>query len=312
MATLGPSLTLDTLVETLAIGMGTITGFPRLEEISYFSCMTYLVNYIVFMTFFPAALALALEVRICICHCLMILFCIFQQLAHDREGVEAPVWQFASLAKVLQLETEHTPNPVIQRVKVVMSAGLMLVHTLRRWPLNDGNEGLNLDPSSPSGLGSMNPDMPSSSDQSNGLFSSLNFMTNTGTEQILVIGFVCVLTIKYIFFESKDMYNMEMSRNSKYSSTYDHKETNKSLDNSKDDGESTSGVSESNTTSCTPSSTRPTTPTTSSVNGDELDNSSRLDKPATPSILITTQDSDTESVIAEYQRNRSMSLVSVY
>lgn len=62
MATLGPSLTLDTLVETLAIGMGTITGFPRLEEISYFSCLTYLVNYVVFMTFFPAVLSLALEV----------------------------------------------------------------------------------------------------------------------------------------------------------------------------------------------------------------------------------------------------------
>lgn len=62
MATLGPSLTLDTFVEILAIGMGTITGFPRLEEISRFSCLTYLVNYVVFMTFFPAALALALEV----------------------------------------------------------------------------------------------------------------------------------------------------------------------------------------------------------------------------------------------------------
>lgn len=64
MSTLGPSLTLDTLVETLAIGMGTISGLPRLEEVSYFSCMTILVNYVVFMTFFPAALSLALEVTL--------------------------------------------------------------------------------------------------------------------------------------------------------------------------------------------------------------------------------------------------------
>lgn len=62
MATLGPSLTLDTIVEFMAIGMGTITGLPRLEEISYFSCLTYAVNYFVFMTFFPAVLSLALEV----------------------------------------------------------------------------------------------------------------------------------------------------------------------------------------------------------------------------------------------------------
>lgn len=62
MATLGPSLTLDTLAETLAIGVGTITGYPTLAEISYFSCLTYLVNYVVFMTVFPAVLSLALEV----------------------------------------------------------------------------------------------------------------------------------------------------------------------------------------------------------------------------------------------------------
>lgn len=62
MATLGPSLTLDTLVETLAIGMGSISGLPRLAEISYFSCLTIVVNYIAFMTLFPATLSLALEV----------------------------------------------------------------------------------------------------------------------------------------------------------------------------------------------------------------------------------------------------------
>lgn len=62
MATLGPSLTLDTLVETLAIGMGTISGLPRLAEISYIACLTVIVNYIVFMTFFPATLSLVLEV----------------------------------------------------------------------------------------------------------------------------------------------------------------------------------------------------------------------------------------------------------
>lgn len=63
MAILGPSLTLDTLVETLAIGVGTLSGVKRLEEISCFACMSVLVNYAVFMSFFPACLSLALEVR---------------------------------------------------------------------------------------------------------------------------------------------------------------------------------------------------------------------------------------------------------
>lgn len=62
MATLGPSLTLDTVVETLAIGMGVMSGVPRLQEISYYACLTIMVNYVVFMTIYPAALSLTLEV----------------------------------------------------------------------------------------------------------------------------------------------------------------------------------------------------------------------------------------------------------
>jgi hypothetical protein len=169
--------------------------------------------------------------------------------------------------------------------------------------------------SSASNLGSSSG-MPSS-DQSSGLFGSLNFTTSTGTEQILVIGFVCVLTIKYIFFENKD--SLDMAQNTKYSKAFrSGNEPDEHLRDSKDkemlikdDNDSTSGVSEtySHTSSSTPSSTRPTTPTTtsSSTTGDDLDNSSRLDKPTTPSILITTQDSDTESVIAEYRRKLSES-----
>ena len=62
MAILGPSLTLDTLVETLAIGVGTVSGVSKIEEISCFACVSVLVNYVVFMILFPACLSLALEV----------------------------------------------------------------------------------------------------------------------------------------------------------------------------------------------------------------------------------------------------------
>lgn len=231
----------------------------------------------------------------------------FVQLAHDREGVEAPVWQFASLTKVLQLETEHTPNPVIQRVKLVMSAGLMMVHALSRWPcVADENGDITLD-SFKSASGMSNSDSVGSGDQSNGVFGPMTsrFLTSTGTEQILMIGLVCALAIKYIFFENKDIYNIDIARNNVTYSKYNLEsrsmdDNNKRLMN-KDDSSTDSC---SNTTSTTPSSTRPTTPTTSTTS-DELE-SSRASKPATPSILIT-QDSDTESVIAEYRRKISES-----
>lgn len=253
--------------------------------------------------------------------------------------MDAPVWQFASLAKVLQLESEHTPNPVIQRVKVVMSAGLMLVHTLRRWPLTadvTGEMGFGQGTGGVGGVGGGS--MDSTVEQaSNGLVGSL---TNTATEQILVIGFVCVLAIKYIFFENinNDVPNGSQQSQRQYSQFGEEMNKNstateaesghtvvgdtaqmieegerKDLLAKADDSESTSsGISEScsNTTSSSPSSTRPTTPTTaSSTNGDDLDGVvvPRMGKPATPSILITTQDSDTESVIAEYHRKISES-----
>lgn len=86
MAVLGPAITLDTLVETLVIGVGTLSGkllnrnlddvtselkfsillskigVRRLEVLCGYGCMSAVVNYIVFMTFYPACLALVLEV----------------------------------------------------------------------------------------------------------------------------------------------------------------------------------------------------------------------------------------------------------
>lgn len=39
-------------------------GVRQLEVVCYFGCMSLVANYIIFMTFFPAALALILEVPI--------------------------------------------------------------------------------------------------------------------------------------------------------------------------------------------------------------------------------------------------------
>ncbi len=90
MAVLGPTFTLDALVECLVIGVGTISGKRRpstrdrkstlnrfgklyfalfipagvrqLEIMCCFGCMSVLANYFVFMTFFPACVSLVLEV----------------------------------------------------------------------------------------------------------------------------------------------------------------------------------------------------------------------------------------------------------
>ena len=62
MAIIGPSLTLDTTVETLAMGVGTLSGIKRMEELSCLACLSVIVNFIIFMTFFPACLSLVLEV----------------------------------------------------------------------------------------------------------------------------------------------------------------------------------------------------------------------------------------------------------
>lgn len=69
MVVLGPTLTLDTSLKLLSIGIGTISKVGRMEELIYFAFLSVIVNYIIFMIFLPACLSLALEVsslsRVC-------------------------------------------------------------------------------------------------------------------------------------------------------------------------------------------------------------------------------------------------------
>ncbi|KAG8300995.1 3-hydroxy-3-methylglutaryl-coenzyme A reductase [Homalodisca vitripennis] len=108
MALLGPTITLDTIVETLVISVGTLSGVKRLEVLCCFACMSVVVNYVVFMTFYPACLSLILELS-------------------RSDG-----WHNQSLIMRALREEDQKPNPVVQRVKVIMSAGLVVVHA-HRW-----------------------------------------------------------------------------------------------------------------------------------------------------------------------------------
>lgn len=113
MELLGPAISLDTLVETLVIGVGTLSGVYRLEILCGFAVMSVIVNYVVFMTFYPACLSLIMDL--------------------SRNGVDiAKVKEKAKDSLIIHLtEEDQKPNPVVQRVKLIMSSGLMLVHAYR-------------------------------------------------------------------------------------------------------------------------------------------------------------------------------------
>lgn len=113
MSKLGPVITLDAIVQTLVFGVGTLSGWKQLETISCFACLSVLANYLALMTFYPACLALMLE----LCH-----------------GVnhEQPVVKLQYIMNKDDNE-EQKLNPVIQVVKIIMSAGLVFVHVYSRW-----------------------------------------------------------------------------------------------------------------------------------------------------------------------------------
>ncbi|KAL3227810.1 hypothetical protein MRX96_003766 [Rhipicephalus microplus] len=176
MAVLGPTITLDTIVETLVIGVGTLSGVKRLEELCCFACMSALVNYVVFMTFFPACLSLVLE------------------LSRDREEGR-PVWQLSTLARVLQQEEEQKPNPVLQRVKND-HAGLMLVHTHSRWMAG-----------SP---GTQGPDPIAADKLAWGPY--FQRWLAVSPEQLVLLVLASALAVKYIFFENREELELHLAQ----------------------------------------------------------------------------------------------------
>ncbi|ESO88291.1 hypothetical protein LOTGIDRAFT_126248 [Lottia gigantea] len=183
MAIIGPSITLDAIVETLVIGVGTLSGLRQLETMCCFGCLSVIANYLAFMTFYPACLALVLE------------------LSRERNG--RPLWQLQQISKILQEEEEEKkPNPVTQRVKIIMSAGLVLVHAHSR--LTAGFTSPNtstskLDISLTSAEQALmdkriTPDMPLWQFY---LYKLLTF----NTDYSITFGLAAILAIKYVFFD---------------------------------------------------------------------------------------------------------------
>ncbi|XP_070689955.1 3-hydroxy-3-methylglutaryl-CoA reductase a [Pempheris klunzingeri] len=184
MAVLGPTFTLDALVECLVIGVGTLSGVRQLEIMCCFGCMSVLANYFVFMTFFPACVSLVLEL--------------------SRESQEGhPIWQLSHFSQVME-EEDNKPNPVTQRVKMIMSLGLVMVHAHSRWiaePLSINTTvgipqvSMELDRLSPRRI---EPEKPL-------WHFYLTRMVTMDIEQVICLALALLLSIKYIFFEQVEM-----------------------------------------------------------------------------------------------------------
>ncbi|KAJ3604407.1 hypothetical protein NHX12_029148 [Muraenolepis orangiensis] len=160
MAVLGPAFTLDAMVECLVIGVGTMSGVRQLEIMCCFGCMSVLANYFVFMTFFPA----------CLSH-------------------------FST-----EEEEDNKPNPVTQRVKMIMSLGLVMVHAHSRWIADPMKMNPTLEDQVGVGFHSprrIHPDTP--------LWQFyLARMLTLDVEQVICLGLALLLAVKYIFFEQAE------------------------------------------------------------------------------------------------------------
>lgn len=180
MALLGPTLTLDTFVETLVIGIGTVSGVKVLETMCCFGCLSVIINYLAFMTFYPACLALILELS---------------------RG-SRPLLQIQKLAKVWEENAEEEkPNPVTQRVKIIMSAGLVFFHAHSRlFVTNDADIEETVAGSATHHV--LPPELSQILVPDISLWHFyLKQMTSLSVDYILTLSLAAILAIKYIFFD---------------------------------------------------------------------------------------------------------------
>lgn len=183
MELLGPSITLDTLVKTLVIGVGTLSGVQRLEVLCGFAVMSVVVNYVVFMTFYPACLSLVMDL--------------------SRSGNDMQKVRGRDSLIVLLSEEDQKPNPVVQRVKMIMSTGLMLVHAYSRFAFTDkessgagaGGDSMHMDQ-----MHSVAMNRTESLDVSGYIIKWLTM----SADQIVILILLIALLIKFVFFEDRD------------------------------------------------------------------------------------------------------------
>lgn len=173
LSLLGPTATLDTLLAVLLVGVGALSGVPRLEHMCTFACLALLVDYLVFVTFYPACLSLVAD------------------FASGRKEM-SPDSPFS--------EADLKPNPVVQRVKMIMAAGLLCVHLTSRWPWSVDNRIIE---------GPTDTLTPTSHD--NVLLHSYVKWFSVSADYIVIATLLCALIIKFVFFEEHRNWVIDMN-----------------------------------------------------------------------------------------------------
>lgn len=183
MSILGPVLSLDTVVESLVIGVGSLSGVHRLELLCGYAVMSVVVNYIVFMTFYPACLSLILDLS---------------RPAGAQSKGKKQVGGGTLLS--LLIEEEQKPNPVVQRVKVIMSTGLLIVHLHSRFTFSDQEatstaEGVVLNTAE---------HLVMNKTEANNFSDYIMRLLTISSEQIVILILLVALLIKFVFFEEHE------------------------------------------------------------------------------------------------------------
>ncbi|OAD53091.1 3-hydroxy-3-methylglutaryl-coenzyme A reductase [Eufriesea mexicana] len=184
MSLLGPTITLDTLVETLLISIGSLSGVRRLEILCSFACLGIVVNYIVFMTFYPACLSLILE------------------LSRETNTLKP-----LSADKIFMIhplnEEDQKPNPVVERVKLIMIAGLFVVHANSRWPFKSDESEYTVEGKVSSVNSHIIVNSYNKTENSSEVKEYLMNWLSVSADNIVILILLLALAIKFIFFENK-------------------------------------------------------------------------------------------------------------
>jgi hydroxymethylglutaryl-CoA reductase (NADPH) len=193
------------MVEALVIGVGTLSGVQRLEVLSGFAVMSVIVNYVVFMTFYPACLSLTLDLsRNCSGN---------QPAAVSSTGTdmtENKKIRDPSLIRALS-EEDQKQNPIIQRVKLIMSSGLMIVHAHSRLTFSDNDDvddsRVNVNSNAGGDASNLNMAQQMNKTESYDLSDYIMKWLSISTEQIFILILLVALCIKFIFFDRDDLTN---------------------------------------------------------------------------------------------------------
>ncbi|XP_043528252.1 3-hydroxy-3-methylglutaryl-coenzyme A reductase [Frieseomelitta varia] len=184
MSLLGPTITLDTLVETLLISIGSLSGVRRLEILCSFACLGVIVNYIVFMTFYPACLSLILE------------------LSRETNAMKPLSADKIFIMHPLN-EEDQKPNPVVERVKLIMIAGLFVVHANSRWPFKSDESEPTVEGDVSSANSHMIVNSYNKTENPSEVKEYLMNWLSVSADNIVILILLLALAIKFIFFEDK-------------------------------------------------------------------------------------------------------------